>query len=45
MALKKQHFDPESEIPIFNNALVYVRDGHWQFRMYVHKQDMDLDTA
>jgi integrase len=35
MALKKQHFDPESEVPIFNNALVYVRDGHWQFRMYV----------
>ena len=35
MALKKQHFDPEAEIPIFNNALVYVRDGHWQFRMYV----------
>ena len=35
MALKKQHFDPEAEIPIFNNALVYLRDGHWQFRMYV----------
>ncbi len=33
--LKKQIFDPESEIPIFNDALVYVRDGHWQFRMYV----------
>lgn len=35
MALKKQHFDPESEIPIYNNALVFVRGGHWQFRMYV----------
>jgi hypothetical protein len=33
VALKKQHFDPESEIPIFNDALAYVRDGHWQFRM------------
>ena len=33
--LKKQIFDPESEIPIFNDALAFVRDGLWQFRMYV----------
>lgn len=33
--LKKREFDSEFEIPIYDDALVYVRDGYWQFRMYV----------
>jgi integrase len=33
--LKKKEWDSEFEIPIFDEALVYVRDGYWQFRMYV----------
>jgi integrase len=33
--LKKKDFDPETEITIYDEALVYLRDGHWQFRMYL----------
>ena len=33
--LKKKDFDAETEIPIYDEALVYLRDAHWQFRMYL----------
>src|ERR1700739_4493002 len=33
--LKKKDFDAETEITIYDEALVYLRDGHWQFRMYL----------
>ena len=33
--LKKKEFDAETEVAIYDEALVYLRDGHWQFRMYL----------
>jgi integrase len=33
--LKKKNFNEETEIPIFDEAIIYLRDGHWQFRMYL----------
>jgi hypothetical protein len=33
--LKKKDFDPQAEVSIFDEALVYSRGGHWQFRMYL----------
>ena len=33
--LKKKDFDPQAEVSIFDEALVYLRYGHWQFRMYL----------
>jgi integrase len=33
--IKKKQFDDQTEIQIFDEALVYLRDDHWQFRMYL----------
>lgn len=33
--LKKKDFDAQTEVTIFDEALVYLRDGHWQFRIYL----------
>ena len=33
--LKKKQFDDQTEVQIFDEALIYLRDDHWQFRMYL----------
>ena len=35
MSLKKQVFNDEDEVLIFDDAIIYRRDGHWQFRMWL----------
>jgi len=37
MTLKKKDFS-DREVPIFDEALVYERSGHWQFRMYLRSE-------
>ncbi len=35
---KKQFFDDENDVPIFNNrngAYVFNRNGYWQFRVWL----------
>ena len=38
MALKKQHF-AEGEIPIFDEACIYLRGEYWQFRVWLPKEN------
>jgi integrase len=33
--IKKKQFNSTTEVTIFDEALVYKRNGHWQFRMYL----------
>jgi len=38
MALKKQNFNDEEEVAIFDGALIYKRGEHWQMRMWLNKE-------
>lgn len=38
MALKKQTFNDEEEVAIFDGALIYKRGEHWQMRMWLNKE-------
>jgi len=35
VSLKKQVFKDEDEVLIFDDAIIYRREGHWQFRMWL----------
>ena len=37
MVIKKKDFDGE-EVPIFDEAVIYLRGGYWQFRMWLNKE-------
>ena len=42
MVLKKQNF-AEGEIAIFDEACVYKRGEYWQFRLWLPKENNEVD--
>lgn len=39
MVMKKADFDPETEVKIFDEAIIYKRDQYWQFRLWLPKEN------